>query len=158
MEVTFVSIRPVRPPPKIGETPENTSNLISNRRLRIIVVRRGNCLKCVVDRVENRVQRMQAIRACVASIVRRDLKEPVAPVRKVSRGKGNFPLASIPVTDIPRSYSFYSSVMSDESGRSFARGNYGKHRRQEIDSAQRIRNNKLRGGKENTATRTPRRQ
>ena len=37
--------------------------------------------------------------------------------RKVSRGKGNFPLASIPVADIPRSYSFYSPVMSDDSGR-----------------------------------------
>ena len=37
--------------------------------------------------------------------------------RKVSRRKGNFPLASIPVADIPRSYSFYSPVMSDDSGR-----------------------------------------
>ena len=62
-----------------------------------------NCLKLVVDRVENRVQRMQAIRACVAATVR--------------RRKGNFPLASIPVADIPRSYSFYSPVMSDDSGR-----------------------------------------
>ena len=30
--------------------------------------------------------------------------------RKVSRRKGNLPLASIPVADIPRSYSFYSPV------------------------------------------------
>ena len=37
--------------------------------------------------------------------------------RKVSRRKGNFPLASIPAADIPRSYSFYSPVMSDDSGR-----------------------------------------
>ena len=37
--------------------------------------------------------------------------------RKVSRGKGNFPLASIPVADIPRRHSFYSPVMSDDSGR-----------------------------------------
>ena len=37
--------------------------------------------------------------------------------RKISRGKGNFPLVSIPVTDIPRSHSFYSPVMSDDSGR-----------------------------------------
>ena len=37
--------------------------------------------------------------------------------RKVSRRKGNFPLASILVVDIPRSYSFYSPVMSDDSGR-----------------------------------------
>ena len=37
--------------------------------------------------------------------------------RKVSRRKGNFPLASIPVADIPRCYSFYSPVMSDDSGR-----------------------------------------
>ena len=37
--------------------------------------------------------------------------------RKVSRRKGNFPVASIPVADIPRSYSFYSPVMSDDSGR-----------------------------------------
>ena len=37
--------------------------------------------------------------------------------RKISRGKGNFPLASIPAADIPRSHSFYSPVMSDDSGR-----------------------------------------
>ena len=37
--------------------------------------------------------------------------------RKVSRRKGNFPLASIPVADIPRSYSFYRPVMFDDSGR-----------------------------------------
>ena len=37
--------------------------------------------------------------------------------RKISRGKGNFPLASIPAADIPRSHSFSSSVMSDDSGR-----------------------------------------
>ena len=37
--------------------------------------------------------------------------------RKISRGKGNFPLASIFAADIPRSYSFYSPVMSDDSGR-----------------------------------------
>ena len=37
--------------------------------------------------------------------------------RKVSRRKGNFPVASIPAADIPRSYSFYSPVMSDDSGR-----------------------------------------
>ena len=37
--------------------------------------------------------------------------------RKISRRKGNFPLASIPAADIPRSHSFYSPVMSDDSGR-----------------------------------------
>ena len=37
--------------------------------------------------------------------------------RKISRGKGKFPLASIPAADISRSHSFYSSVMSDDSGR-----------------------------------------
>ena len=37
--------------------------------------------------------------------------------RKVSRRKDNIPLASISVADIPRSYSFYSAVMSDDSGR-----------------------------------------
>ena len=37
--------------------------------------------------------------------------------RKVSRRKGNFPVAPIPVADIPRSYSFYSPVMSGDSGR-----------------------------------------
>ena len=37
--------------------------------------------------------------------------------RKVSQRKGNFPVASIPVADILRSYSFYSQVMSDDSGR-----------------------------------------
>ena len=37
--------------------------------------------------------------------------------RKISRRKGNFPVAPIPVADIPRSYSFCSPVMSDDSGR-----------------------------------------
>ena len=37
--------------------------------------------------------------------------------RKISRGKGNFPLASILAADISRSHSFYSPVMSDDSGR-----------------------------------------
>ena len=37
--------------------------------------------------------------------------------RKISRGKGDFPLASIPVADKPRSPSFYSPVMPDDSGR-----------------------------------------
>ena len=50
--------------------------------------------------------RIIVVRACVAATVRRDLREPVAPVEKVSRRKGNFPLASILVTDIPRRYSF----------------------------------------------------
>ena len=36
--------------------------------------------------------------------------------RKISRRKGNFPVAPIPVADI-RSYSFYSPVVSDDSGR-----------------------------------------
>ena len=61
--------------------------------------------------------------------------------RKISRRKSNFPLASIPAADIPRSHSFYRLRTK------FARGNYGKRRRQEIDSAQRIRNNRLRGQK-----------
>ena len=37
--------------------------------------------------------------------------------RKVSRGKGNFPVAPIPVADTSRSHSFYGPVMSDDSGR-----------------------------------------
>ena len=37
--------------------------------------------------------------------------------RKVSRRKGNFPVAPIPVADISRSHSFYGPVMSDVSGR-----------------------------------------
>ena len=37
--------------------------------------------------------------------------------RKVSRRKGKFPVASILVADIPRSYSFYSPVISGDSGR-----------------------------------------
>ena len=40
-----------------------------------------------------------------------------SPSRKVCRRKGNFPLASIPAADKPRSHSFYSPVMSDDSGR-----------------------------------------
>ena len=37
--------------------------------------------------------------------------------RKISRGKGNFPLTSILAGDISRSHSFYSSGMPDDSGR-----------------------------------------
>ena len=37
--------------------------------------------------------------------------------RKVSRRKGNFPLASIPAADKSRSHSFHSPVVSDDSGR-----------------------------------------
>ena len=37
--------------------------------------------------------------------------------RNVPRRKGNFLVPSIPVADIPRSHSFYSPVMSDDSGR-----------------------------------------
>ena len=37
--------------------------------------------------------------------------------RKISRRNANFLVAPIPVADIPRSYSFYSPVMSDDSGR-----------------------------------------
>ena len=75
--------------------------------------------------------------------------------RKISRGKSNFPLASIPAADISRSHSFYSSVMSDDSGRNSQEENYGKRTRQEIDSAQRIRNNKLRGGKKKYRNQKP---
>ena len=69
-----------------------------------------------MERVVNRVQRMQAIRACLAATVRRDLRASTSS-RKVARRRGNFLVASIPVADIPRSYSFYSPVMSDDSGR-----------------------------------------
>ena len=75
--------------------------------------------------------------------------------RKISRGKGNFSLASIPAADISRNHSFYSSVMSDDSGRNSREGNHGKRRRQELDSAQRIRNNKLRQGKHRNQTPSP---
>ena len=37
--------------------------------------------------------------------------------RKISRRKGNFPVAPIPVADILRRHSFHSPAMSDESGR-----------------------------------------
>ena len=37
--------------------------------------------------------------------------------RKISRRKDNFPVAPIPVADIPRGHSFYSPVISDDSGR-----------------------------------------
>ena len=78
--------------------------------------------------------------------------------RKISRRKGNFPLASIPAADIPRSYSFYSPVMSEDSGRHSRDEIAWKHKRQQIDSGRRNRNNGVRGGKENTATRNPHRQ
>ena len=37
--------------------------------------------------------------------------------RKITRRKGNFPVAPIPFADIPRSHCFYSPVLSDDSGR-----------------------------------------
>ena len=60
---------------------------------------------------------MQAIRACVAATVASRPERASSSSRKISRGKGNFPSASIPVADTHRSYSFYSPVMSDDSGR-----------------------------------------
>ena len=50
--------------------------------------------------------------------------------RKVSRRKGNFPLASILVADISQSC-FYSPVMSDDSGRNSREETTGKRRRQD---------------------------
>ena len=60
--------------------------------------------------------------------------------RKISRGKGNFPLASIPAADISRSHSFYSSVMSDDSGRN---SREETTRSAGDQKSQRIRNNKF---------------
>ena len=45
------------------------------------------------------------------------LERACSSSRKISRGKGNFPLASIPAADISRSHSFCCPVMSDDSGR-----------------------------------------
>ena len=75
--------------------------------------------------------------------------------RKISRGQDDFPLASILVADISRSHSFYSSMMSDCSGRN--------SREETTGSARRGQENRLRsanqeqqvagGRKESTATR-----
>ena len=72
--------------------------------------------------------------------------------RKISRGKGDFPLVSIPAADISRNHSFYSSDMSDDSGRNSREETTGSAGDKK-STAQRIRNNKLRGQKESTATR-----
>ena len=104
MEEKFVLIRPVRPPPKAWwdnqrylesrfdqkKWTHHPLNIKSARLHRRLCTHhhanhrrpQWNCLKWVVERVENRVQRMQAIRACVAATVCRDLKEPVAPVER----------------------------------------------------------------------------
>ena len=53
---------------------------------------------------------------CVSNCASR-LERASSSSRKISRRKGDFPVAPIPVADIPRSHSFYSPVMSDDSGR-----------------------------------------
>ena len=45
------------------------------------------------------------------------LERATGSSRKISRRKGNFPVASIPVAGIPHGHSFHSPVMSDDSGR-----------------------------------------
>ena len=60
---------------------------------------------------------MQAIRACVAATVRRDLKEPVAPVERSHEERVTFRWRRFLLLTYLVVYSFYSPVMSDDSGR-----------------------------------------
>ena len=64
---------------------------------------------------------MQAIQACVAATVRRDLKEPVAPIERLPR-KGNFPVGRFLLLTYLWLH-FYSPVMSMIRTK-FARGNW----------------------------------
>ena len=54
---------------------------------------------------------------CGSNCASRPERASSSSTRKISRGKGNFPLASIPAADISRRHSFYSSIMSDDSVR-----------------------------------------
>ena len=66
-----------------GTHPEHTkSPQTSFFFLRIIIVVHRGIASNELWIVSRTVQRMQAIRACVAATVRRDLKEPVAPVER----------------------------------------------------------------------------
>ena len=58
--------------------------------LRIIVVRSGIASNEWWNVPRTEFQRMQAIRACVAATVRRDLKEPVAPVERFHEERVTF--------------------------------------------------------------------
>ena len=132
MEVKFVLIKLVRMPrdsrKHIGshfdqKGPDHCPALIAHKitadftfsTLRIIVIRSG-IVSNELWIVSRTVQRMQAIRACVAATVRRDLKEPVAPVERSHKERVTFRWRRFLLL-IPRSYSFYSPVMSDDSGR-----------------------------------------
>ena len=75
--------------------------------------------------------------------------------RKISRGKGNFPMASIPAADIPRSYSFYSPVMSDDSGRNSREEITGSAGDMKSTSLSESGTTGCWGGKENSTTRNP---
>ena len=112
----------------------------------------------VVEHVKNSVQRMQAIRACVAATVRRDLKEPVAQVERSHEERVTFRWRRFPLLtylEVTASTAQFCLMTQDEIRERKLRV---KHRRQGIDSARRIRNNRLPGGKKNTATRSPLRQ
>ena len=74
---------------------------------------------------------------CVAATARRDLKEPVAPVERSHEERVTFRWRRFLLLT-------YLVVTASTAQLCLMRGNYGKHRRQEIDSTQRIRNNRLR--------------
>ena len=120
------------------ETTESTSNLISIRRdqiniwhssrahkitadftfsiLHIIVVRSGLIQMSGGACREQGSTDAGDSSMCGSNCASR-LERASGSSRKISRRKGNFPVAPIPVADIPCSYTFYSPVMPDDSGR-----------------------------------------
>ena len=100
---------------------------------------------------------MQAIRACVAGTASR-LEGASGSSRKVSRGKGNFLLASIPAADISRSHSFYGPVMSDDSGRNSREDTTGSAGDKKCIPLSESGTTSCGEERKSTATRNPRRQ
>ena len=148
---------------RYGETTESISNLISIRRDQLIIssssavellqLSGGTCREqSSTDASDSSM--------CGSNCASR-LERASGSSRKISRRKGNFPVAPILVADIPRSHSFTASaaqlclMTQDEIRERKLRGSTGDKK---IDSARRIRNNRLRGAEEDTATRNPRRQ
>ena len=134
MEATFVSIRPVRPPrqPKasrISFRSEGTRSVSGTHLEHTKSPQTSHPPSCVSSSSAGELPQMSCgscreqsstdasdSSMCGGNCTPRP-ERASSSSRKVSRRKGNFPVASIPVADTPRSCSFYTPVMSDDSGR-----------------------------------------
>ena len=100
---------------------------------------------------------MQAIRACVAATVRRDLKEPVTPVERSHEERATFRwrrFLLLTYLEVTASTAQLCLMTQDEiRDRKLREAQETRNRLRSANQEQQVR-----GGKENAATRNPRRQ